>query len=266
MRFVWYIPSFLQAFLLWILARGRTFRTFPLFFAYTVFGVLAGAARFAALNRRVAYFWTYWGTDAIYIILGTLSLFEVSRIVLGNLTRAWWKHLFFPAIVAASILLSISRFQAVPPKLETRFAWIITGEIAVRFAQVLMFAGLVTLVFIVRLWWGRRERGIAAGFGVYGTVMLWATAQLSDSGRAIIWRWSAISIGAYCLALLIWIWSFRAKRESEITMPRIDRGDRPFPLDPGAPSPGKHSGAGEVENEIHFQKDQICSLRRVGAN
>lgn len=215
MTFLLYIPSFLQTLLLWLLIRRNAQRAFPSFFAYTAFGVAAGIARFVARDHVRPYYWTYWITDAIYVLLATATLFEISRSVLGNVTRAWWRLLFFPAITALSILLCIRRMNAVPPKLSGLTAWIVNGEIAVRFAQVITFAALGTLVLLLGLRWNRQERGITAGFGMYATIMLLTTTRYSDSGTSFRTKWWSVSLIAYTAALLIWIWSFRRPKPSE---------------------------------------------------
>jgi hypothetical protein len=209
LTFFEYIPLYLQAFLLWVLIRRDAQRAFPFFFAYTAFGVGASMARFVTRNHLHAYFWTYWVTDAIYILLATATLFEISRRVFRNVTRVWWKLLFFPGIIAVSILLTKWRMNAVPPRLTGLTLWIVNGEIAVRFAQVITFAALGTLVLLLGLRWNKQERGITAGFGMYATVMLLMTTRYSDSGAGFRLAWWSISVIFYCAALIIWIWSFR---------------------------------------------------------
>lgn len=227
-----------------MLVRKNAQRAFPLFFAYSAFGIAAGIARFVTRDHLRPYFWTYWVTDAIYILLATATLFEVSQRVLRNVTRVWWRLSFFPGIIAVSIFLCIWRMNAVPPKLSGLTLWIVNGEIAVRFAQVITFAALGTLVLLLGLRWSRQERGIAAGFSMYATIMLLTTTRYSDSGTGFRLTWSSISLGAYSVALVIWIWSFRRPAESHArsdaknnrsSVPPVDGGT--FLLDSAAHEP-----------------------------
>jgi hypothetical protein len=230
LRFLPYIPWLLQALLLWLLIRRHAQRAFPFFFAYAAFGVAAGVARFSTLGHVHAYFWTYWITDAVYILLGTLSLFEVFRNVLGHVTRVWWRHVIFPGIIAASVYLTMARMQAAPPHLEGVRVWIISGEIAVRFAQVITFATLVSLTPLLGLYWDRHSRGIAGGFGMFATIMLWMTTKYSDSGIGFARQLGIVSILAYALALIIWIWAFRRPKSSKALVaenPSAVKSDRP---------------------------------------
>ena len=222
MTFLQFIPSLLQAFLLWLLIRRRAQCAFPFFFAYTAFGVAAGVARFVALGHVRAYFWTYWVTDAIYVLLATATLFEIFRRIFRNATRVWWRLLFFPGIIAVSILLTKWRMDAVPSKLTGLTVWIVNGEIAVRFAQVITFAALGTLVLLLGLRWNKQERGITAGFGMYATVMLLMTTKYWDAGPGFRMAFSWASIIFYCVALIIWIWSFRRPALPTASHTKID--------------------------------------------
>ncbi len=192
-----------------MLIRRHAQRAFPFFFTYTAFGVAAGVARFVTLGHVHAYFWTYWITDAIYILLATATLFEIFRRVFRNVTQVWWRLLFFPSIIAVSVLLTKWRMDAVPSKLPGLTLWIVNGEIAVRFAQVITFAALGTLVLLLGLRWNMQERGITGGFGMYATVMLLMTTRYWDAGPGFRMAFSWASIIFYWVALIIWIWSFR---------------------------------------------------------
>jgi hypothetical protein len=209
------VPLFLQASLLCIVLRRRAHRAFPFFFAYTAFGVAAGLARFAAHNYPRPYFWTYWSTDAVYILLGTLAIFEVFWRVFGDAMQSWRRLLLFPSIVAASGFLTVAHLQAAPPQLEGARLWIVGGEIALRFAQVFTFTALVVFSSALGLRWNRYSRGIAAGFGFYATVMLWMTEKFSDTGIGLLRRLGIVSVSAYSAALLIWILAFRRPQSPE---------------------------------------------------
>jgi hypothetical protein len=140
----------------------------------------------------------------------------VLRGVLRGISDIWWTHLIFPSVAVMGVGLSIWRMQAVPPKVHGPvLVWIVTGEIAVRFAQVLVFVGLAAIVPIFGLRWRQRPLGIAAGFGLYSTVALLITIKLSEFGTRFKFLWDAASLVAYSLAVLIWIWFFSFPQKEE---------------------------------------------------
>jgi hypothetical protein len=91
----------------------------------------------------------------------------------------------------------------------------VTAEIAVRFVQVLIFLGLGALASFFGLRWRQYPLGIAAGFGLYSTVFLLTTMRVSDFGTRFAFLWKISSVVAYSLAVLIWIWFFRAPQKEE---------------------------------------------------
>jgi hypothetical protein len=213
MNLVWYIPLGLLALLLFLLLRNRAYKVCPCFFAYVAFGVAAGVARFVVDGRPQAYKATYWGTEAGYCILGIFAMYEVFRAVLR--ARLWWTYLIFPAIVVVALALSVAHARAVPPQVSRPLLYIVNGEIAVRFVQVLMFVGLGVLASFFGLRWRQYPLGIAAGFGLYSTAELLSTIKFSDFGTTFKFWWDVIPLVAYSLAVLIWIWFFRVPQEEE---------------------------------------------------
>lgn len=205
---VWFIPLGLLALLLGLLLRERAYTACPFFFMYVAFAVAADVARFVALNHSRPYFATYWITEAGYDLLGILVMYEVVRAIFGNVTCAWWARLIFPAVLVAGVGMSLARAGAVPSRLSGPEFYIVVGEIAVRFVQVFVFAGLVTLVPVLGLRWRQYPFGVAMGFGLYATVMLLTTTKFSDFGTRFKYLWGWTSLVAYSVAVLIWIWFF----------------------------------------------------------
>jgi hypothetical protein len=212
--FVWFIPLGLLALLLALLVRRHAYKTFPFFFTYITFAVGADSVRLATLSHT-PYRITYWVTEAIYDILGILVMYEVLRSTLGSLARARWTRLTLPILVIVGIGLSLAHRQAVPPKVTGFLVYIVLGEIAVRFVQVLVFAGLVTLVPLIGLRWRQYPFGVATGFGLYATVMLLITVKFSDFGTKFKFLWGITSLVAYSVAVLIWIWFFSVPQKIE---------------------------------------------------
>jgi hypothetical protein len=224
---LWSIPLWLLALLLWVLLRRRAYNACPCFFAYVAFGAAAEVSRFLALKHPHPYYLTYWITEAGYDLLGILVMYEVLRTVLGSLTRARWARLIFPGVLLAGIGMSLARANAIPSRLGGLEFYIAVGEIAVRFVQVFVFAGLVTLVPVVGLRWRQYPFGVATGFGLYATIMLLTTIKFSDFGTTFKLLWGWTSLVAYSVAVLIWIWFFSVPQKVSTLNPELS-----------APSPG----------------------------
>lgn len=223
---MWFIPLGLLSLLFALLVWRRAYKIFPFFFAYVAFAVAADSARFASLGHS-PYRITYWVTESIYDILGILVMYEVLWSVLGSLARSRSTRLILPILMVVGTGLSLAHRQAVPPRVTGFLVYIVLGEIAVRFVQVLVFAGLVTLVPLIGLRWRQYPFGVATGFGLYATVMLLTTVKFSDFGTRFKFLWGITSVVAYSVAVLIWIWFFSVPQKMEIPVSELS-----------APSPG----------------------------
>jgi hypothetical protein len=225
--FLRYVPLILLMLLLGLLLKRGALRVCPFFSSYVIFGVVAGIARFVTHQRYDLYLPTYWASEAGYDILGILVMYEVLHSSLGSLARGRWTPLILPVLMLAGVGLSIAHRQAVPTRVTGFLVYIVLGEIAVRFVQVLVFAGLVTLVPLIGLRWRQYPFGVATGFGVYATVMLLATIKFSDFGTRFKLLWGWTSLVAYSVAVLIWIWFFSVPQKIETPVTELS-----------APSPG----------------------------
>ena len=221
MVFLTYFPLALLVLLLWTLLRRRAYRTVPCFFAYAAFAVAADVARFAVHNHHDLYYATYWITEAGYDALGILVMYEVLHTVLGSVTTVSRSRLIFTAVFIAGVGLSLARAHSAPPKVSGFELYIVVGEIAVRFVQVLVFAGLVTLAPVLGLRWRQYPFGVATGFGLYATVMLLSTTKYSDFGTRFRLLWGWTSLVAYSVAVLIWIWFFSVPQKVETPISQL---------------------------------------------
>jgi hypothetical protein len=218
---LWYIPLGLLALLLWVLLRRRAYKACPWFFAYVAFAVAAGTVRFAVRSHQHPYYVAYWITQAIFDLLGILVMYEVLRLVFGTLAGAWRARIIFAVILILGMGLSFVRAHDVPSPVSGLLLYIVDGEIAVRFVQVFVFAGLVTLVPLLGLRWRQYSFGVATGFGIYATVMLLTTTKFSDFGTRFKFLWSVSSVVAYSVAVLIWIWFFSVPQKAETPSPDL---------------------------------------------
>ena len=216
MNLLAYIPLVLLIVLLAVLLQRRSFQGFPWFFAYVLFGVLAGVARFIVRNNAPVYFQVYWGTEIGYSILGVAVLYEVFRAVFGNLLHRWWMRALFPGVVVLTAAVIVIRVHNSPIQYNNWVGtWIVNGELGVRFLQVAMFVILACLVPLIGLRWRQHPFGITAGFGLYATVALIATRRISVFGTKSAFLLGVTSLVAYSMAVLIWIWFFCAGEKPE---------------------------------------------------
>lgn len=202
----------LQTWLALLLVRRRAYKTFPFFFAYTVFAVVAEVCKFALVQyfrSAMTYFFFYWGAEVIYAVLGFLAIHEVFRRVFGNFTSLPWFKFLLPLVglgmFAISVLIPIvHRAVETPPLLEGIYSL----QIAVRCLQIGVFFLIFFLARAFDLDYRQYAFGIAAGFGIASGGILLGTLVRTGLGLKSLMFFQYVPIVAYCVAVAVWLASF----------------------------------------------------------
>jgi hypothetical protein len=189
------------------MVRHKLRTEFPFFFTYTAFQVLSVGVLFAVFHLNPnRYFYAYWTSAALGIMLGFAVIHEVFSYTirpyvglrdLGNILFRWTAFLL--VLVGALMAISASGMSS-----KQLISAIVDVERAVRLMQV----GLLLFVFVcssyLGLTWKNFASGIALGFGIFAAtdlVMFSLRSQLGQSWNASV-NW--ITPLAYNLSVLTW--------------------------------------------------------------
>jgi hypothetical protein len=205
-------PPVLQTWLALLLVRRRAYKSFPFFFTYTVFAVVAELCKFAIAQYSqhiMRYFYFYWGAEAIYAVLGFLAIHEVFRRVFENFTSLPWFRFLLPLVgfgmLAISVLISIVHTAVeTVPLLEAIYSL----QIAVRCLQIGVFFLIFLLARAFELDYRQYAFGIAAGFGIASAGILLGTLVRTGLGLKSLMFFQYVPIVAYCIAVTVWLVSF----------------------------------------------------------
>lgn len=215
----------------------KIYREFPFFFAYVLTAFGAGVLRFFALRHFrqtwLPYFYTYWVTEAILVLLGFLVLYEVFLIHLFpefNTTRIYrW---LFPAMGVIALGLTIWLWLSAPSTGPSRIVAIVgAATMSLNFCQVTLLVFFGILIRFTSHEWGRHELGIAGGFGFNAAVKLVVTGQWVAKSY-LSTNLDQLPRISYLIAILIWI-SFLSKpdpvpEELPITEEMAAEADRAY--------------------------------------
>ena len=94
-------------------------------------------------------------------------------------------------------------------------AAILAFEFEVRLLQGFLFSAFVFLMLLLEMKWPQYVFGIVAGFGLYATISLLNTIGIHFSERNFTLVWGGIQLAAYSVMILIWLWTFRRRPQSE---------------------------------------------------
>jgi len=204
---LWLAHPVLEAGIAGVMLWRGLHRKFKFFFAYVVTQILTFAAIFPSYwTNPSAYFYLYWISHAIGVLIGFAVIHEVFLDVfrsfhtlrdLGTVLFKW----------AGLVMLLVAGVVSISSNSTDMVWWmqaIVTAERCVRIIQVGMV--LLLLFFARYLGMSRRQHsfGIALGFGTFAVVELtliasWVGNHLSDLAMGLI------NMAAYDVALFVWL-------------------------------------------------------------
>lgn len=209
---LWLVPPVLQSFLAVLMLRRGVHKRFRFFFVYTVFAVAAELTKFTLFDphrNTWAYFWTSWGSEAIYAILGFLAVYEVFGDVFENFHHFGWFRLLLP--ITAAIMMGIAvLIPFVHPSVDTDplLEGIFALQVAVRCLQLGVFFLIFLLARIFDMDYRQYAFGIAAGFGIAAAGILLSTLVRTGFGLKFLIYFRYVPSVAYCIAVTVWLASF----------------------------------------------------------
>jgi hypothetical protein len=214
-----WLPSPLQAWLVFLLVRKGFHRRFPFFFVYAGYVTVVHLLR-EILAGKSTYFLTYWSTEALSFVLSLLAIYESFQAIFGIYRRFLWFRLLWPGTIAIIWTYSAWRAWVHPPTSVTRGGAILIS-VAILSAYtivglMILFFGLVRLV-ITR--WYPYEFHIVAGLGLTSAGMVAAGIVRSQFGMRFPWFIAWAYPIASLIAVVLWVYGFLQKEPAII----IDR-------------------------------------------
>lgn len=209
---LWLAAPILQCLLAVLILRRGLQKQFRFFFVYTLFAIVAEPTKFALFHpdrSTWAYFWTSWGSEAVYAVLGFLAIYEVFGNVFENFRHFGWFKLLLP--ITATIMLGIAVLIPLvhhaidtEPLLDGIFAL----QVAVRCLQLGVFFLIFLLARVFDMDYRQYAFGIAAGFGIAAAGILLSTLVRTGGGLKFLIFFQIVQGVTYCTAVTVWLVSF----------------------------------------------------------
>jgi hypothetical protein len=207
---IWLAGICLQILLAVVLIARRVWIKFPVFCAYFLVNFVLGDLLFliyAAPERRPQlYFYCYWGSQGLVLLLGLGVIFEILWRLLTpypslKKTVASACVLTVGALAVFDLIVLRSPHSAAALSANGPF---LRAEEAIRVLQ----AGLVVFLYFFagffRLHWRQAEFGIALGMGVFSALQLIAVALAAHMGENVSSATGLLSMLAFDTAVLVW--------------------------------------------------------------
>jgi len=205
---LWIAHPLLQAGIAAVMLHRRMYRKFKFFFAYVVTQILTFAVIFPAFlwQNYSAYFYLYWFSNAISVVLGFKVIHEIfldvfrSFHTLRDLGTVLFKWAGLVMLLVAGVVSVSSSSSEMVPWMQA----IVTTQRCVRIIQVGMV--LFLLFFSRYLGVSRRQQsfGLALGFGGFAMIELaliasWVGKHLGALSTGMV------NMTAYNVTLMIWL-------------------------------------------------------------
>lgn len=202
--------------LLWLLRQDRRYPAFTYYVSFQLVEALALIACYF-LRLDAAYFYTYWITFAVDVLLKLAVLIELFH--RGFQTELMERYVVrrFYVVVGIVVLLSFFlslRFPSLYPNrlmamTRTADTWASLGLCAV-------FAAIVLGAMWEGVWWLNRPRGIALGLMLYLPLRLIARLAAHSADQRTVYWLNWVEVVAYLGAMLVWIRTFVVPEISRI--------------------------------------------------
>jgi len=224
---VWLGGIALQVVLAAVIVFRKVWTRFPLFAAYLLTNLGVSGLLYLVhawnISERV-YFYCYWTTQAITLMLGLATVFEIFTSLLASYPGLRKLAL----LVCRYTVIALGVFGALVIIFHhqgetTRNGPLFVLELVVRIGEV----GLVVLLFVFAgifgLPWRRSAFGIALGIGIYAGVQLAAVAgQSYAGGRQAMYVAAIANMLAFDLSLFVWMGSLLSRQYAakEVELPK----------------------------------------------
>ena len=198
------------------MVRRKTNFDFPFFFFYVECSIIFAILRVSVSSNYLLFFWIYWITEVIYVVLALLALHEVFRKVFAAFYEKRWFWLFFPIVVTTiSVMAVIYRFGSPPAQANRVMGLIVSLGMAVNLVQASLFVFFFFLVWLNGIRWREYPFGIVQGFAAIAIGSLGGHWLVSEFGTRFLVLSSYAPSVAYIVAVISWLETFLRPPEPE---------------------------------------------------
>lgn len=191
-----------------VMVKRKLNHTFPMFFTYAVFQVLSNIALFIASKTSYQnYFFAYWVSTCLSIIVGFLVIHEIFEYAIRPYAglRDLARMMFHWVALVLLLVSGIIGFTSPGGSTEHLVLALVNLERGIRMMQVGMLLFIAVFSTRLGLTWRDLPCGIALGFGIFACTdltMYSLRAQLGPSWNLAL---SKITSSAYAISALTWL-------------------------------------------------------------
>lgn len=207
--------------------RRKQVRTFPVFFAYTIFHLVQAILSFGAYRiSYTVYFYEWWFGELLDIFFTFAVIQEIFVVTFQpyEALRRWGIRLYVSGVL---LLATIAVFMGVqhPHGYTPRLSALLTLDRSASFVQIGLLFFLFLFCRLFGMTWRHYVFGIATGFVVMASMMTSGEAIRTHFGNSIdSWIMMSNAI-AFTLGVGVWTYYF-ASEKSRVPLDQVPGTER----------------------------------------
>src|SRR5258708_9818408 len=172
---LWPIGLVLQGLLAAVLLSKKAWQKFPFFTSYSLVSFVTTVALFGLRNSPKAYFYTYWPSEALGILLESAIVYEVFRYLFSPYPALRRIALnTFQGVILVLLIVALAVFykNTATDKLQALATTLFIIEESTRILELGLLICLFVFSRAFHLYWKQAVFGMALGLGVFVSVEL----------------------------------------------------------------------------------------------
>lgn len=210
------VAVYLEVWLSVLLYRRRVYKLSPVFVSYIAVSVLVSLVRVLTVNYYQVYYFVYWASELLLILLSLSALNHVFWNIYEDVRFLWWFRAIYYGALLVALGVTIRMAIVSPPVLKNPFiSFTIEAEIAANIVRASIVAVFAAMIEPMTVEFQRYPFGIMLGFGVSSLGPCIGYIIFSVLGTKATRFTDVISTVSYIVGLIIWLWIF-SKPDTEL--------------------------------------------------
>jgi len=204
----WLAVPLLMATTAVVMYRRKLHERFPMFFTYAIFQVVSNLALYAASSTTYRnYFYAYWVSTCLSIILGFLVIHEIFEYSIRPYAglRDLARMMFHWVALVLLLVSGIIGFTSPGSNADHLVMALVNLERGIRLMQCGMLLFIAVFAARLGLTWRDLPCGIALGFGLFAATDLTMYSLRIQLGPGWNVAVSRITTSAYVISTLTWL-------------------------------------------------------------
>jgi hypothetical protein len=204
----WFFAPALLAATAMVMYRRKLHERFPMFFTYAIFQVVSNLCLFLASSTSYRnYFYAYWVSTCLSIIIGFLVIHEIFEYAIRPYTglRDLARMMFHWVALVLLLVSGIIGFTSPGSNADHLVMALVNLERGIRLMQCGMLLFIAVFAARLGLTWRDLPCGIALGFGIFACTDLTMYSLRVQLGPEWNLAVSRITTSAYALSAMIWM-------------------------------------------------------------